>query len=99
MIAITSGIVLITMAITWLVVSTDTALLNRKLRLYDFRQEQIRQETMTLWRQIGDVTSTQEMERRVREAGFTQPQSLEYMVPQAVTITMTSTNQTGGGVR
>ncbi len=99
MIAITSGIVLITMAITWLVVSTDTALLNRKLRLDDFHQEQIRQETMTLWRQIGDVTSTQEMERRMREAGFTQPQSLEYMVPQAVTTTLTSTIQTGGGVR
>ena len=99
MIAITSGIVLITMAITWLVVSTDTALLTRKLRLDDFHQEQIRQETMTLWRQIGDVTSTQEMERRMREAGFTQPQSLEYMVPQAVTTTLTSTIHPGGGVR
>jgi hypothetical protein len=99
MVAITSGIVLITMAISWLVVSTDTALLNRKLHLYDDRQEQILQETKALWMQIGAVTSAQEMERRVREAGFTQPQSLEFMVPQVVTTVISPTAQSGGGVR
>ena len=99
MIAIASAIVLITMAASWLVVSTDTALLNRKLHLYDDRQEQILQETRDLWRQIGVVTSSQEMERRMREAGFTQPQSVEFMVPQVVTTAISSTVSVGGGVR
>jgi len=91
MMAITSAIVLITMAVSWLVVSTDTALLNRKLHLYDDRQEQILQETKDIWRQIGGVTSSTEMERRMREAGFTQPQSIEFMVPQVITTAISST--------
>jgi hypothetical protein len=99
MMAITSGIVLITMAISWLVVSTDTALLNRKLHLYDDRQEQILQETKDLWRQIGVATSSQEMERRMREAGFTQPQNTEFMVPQVVTTVISSTVPAEGGIR
>lgn len=98
MMAITSGIILITMAIAWLVVSTNTALMNRKLRQYDVLQEQNVQDTMALWAQIGDVTSAQKMDKRAREAGFIQPQSVEFMIPQSVTTVVSSTLQ-GGGVR
>ncbi|HEY3290432.1 MAG TPA: hypothetical protein VGK87_09920, partial [Anaerolineae bacterium] len=97
--AITSAAILITMAVLWLVVSTDTALMNRKLHLYDDRQEQILQETNQLWTQLGQVTSAQEMDKRMHEAGFAPPQGLEFMVPRPVTATITSTLPTAGATR
>ncbi len=96
MMTITSGIVLIAMMIGWLSVSTNTALLNRKLLLYDERQEQIGQETMAIWTQIGEVTSLQEMDKRIREAGYAQPQAIEFMVPKLVTSAVSSTLQIEG---
>lgn len=99
MMAISSAAILITMAVLWLVVSTDTALMNRKLHLYDERQEQILQETNLIWKQIGQATSAQAMDKRMHDAGFAQPQGLEFLISRPATATITSTLPGAGVAR
>jgi hypothetical protein len=97
--ALGSAALLITLVVLWLVVSTQTALLNKQLDEYDMRQSQLDNDTNLLWKQLGEMTSAPEMERRMREAGYVTPASVEFLVPAATSTVISPTASVGGGVK
>ena len=97
MAAIASAAVLITLVVLWLAVITHTALLNRQLDDYDAQRDQLTHETNLLWKQVGEITAPQEMERRMRDAGFVPPAGMEFLVQATSTVNISPTSSLGGG--
>jgi hypothetical protein len=98
--AIASAMLLITLVVLWLATSTRTAVLNYQLETLDERQVQVDEEINAIWTQMGEVTSAQVMERRIRDAGFAPAEGMEFLVQATATamvsptVSMTSTDGT-----
>jgi hypothetical protein len=65
---------------------------------------QITSETNDVLKQLGDISSPQNMEPRMRQAGYRLPDGLEFLVPAlapgvAPTVSVTSTVSPVGGNR
>ncbi|MCL5274226.1 MAG: hypothetical protein M1434_05700 [Chloroflexi bacterium] len=99
MAAVCSGILLFTLVILWLAISTHTALMSRQLDAYDAQLAQITDETNSLWKQIGDITAPLEMDRRMRDAGYTVPDRVEFLMSQPTATVVSSTVTLSGGGR
>jgi hypothetical protein len=93
-VAIASGALLATLIILWLGVTTHTVLLNSQLDTYDARVEQITHATNDVVSQLGDVTSPQKMDVRMREAGYRLPDGVEFLVPVVAPSVATSSSLT-----
>jgi hypothetical protein len=78
--------------------------LNYQLETLDERQVQVDEEINVIWTQLGEVTSAQVMERRIRDAGFAPAEGMEFLVQATATgmlsptVSMTSTDGTGPSV-
>lgn len=92
--ALFTGVLLLVFVVLWLTASTRTAQQNERLADLEARQEQIIIETSQLLKEIGDQTSPQTMERRMREAGFAPPETIEFLLA-VPTVTITPTTQGG----
>ena len=99
MAALASGAIFIILVLLWLAVTTRTTLLNRQLDDLDAQRDQITQQTNLVWKQIGEITSPQEMDRRMRDAGFVPPEGIEYLVQATVTVPISPALSLGGGTR
>jgi hypothetical protein len=94
--AVCSSALLISLMVIWLGMSTNTALLDKRLEELDTKQTELTDEINRTWTEIGEVTSPREMEPRARRLGFAPATQIEYLVvtPEAtstVTETMTAT--------
>lgn len=92
--ALFTGVLLLVFVVLWLTASTRTAQQNERLADLEARQEQIIIETSQLLKEIGDQTSPQNMVRRMREAGFAAPETIEFLLP-VPTVAITPTTQGG----
>ncbi len=99
MAAVSSGVLLFTLVVLWLAVSTHTALMSRQLDIYDRQSQSVTDETNALWKQIGDITSPQEMERRMKAAGYSAPDGVQFLLPQPTSTAIMTTSIAGGGSR
>jgi cell division protein FtsB len=85
------------MAVLWLSVSTRAAILNQQLDALEARRAALEREITEIQEQIGDATSAQIMEQRMRAAGFQEPEDMRFLLvptpaaPVTATTTMTTT--------
>jgi hypothetical protein len=97
---VASGVLLLASVFLSLSLATDTALLNNDLAVLDVKQAQINQANNVLWREIGDVSSAQAMEQRIRAAGYAPPDKVEFLptavAPLTATVPLTGTPGEGG---
>lgn len=81
------------MAVLWLSVSTRAAILNQQLDALEAQRAALEREITEIQEQIGDATSAQVMEQRMRAAGFQEPEDMRFLlVPtQTPAVTVTAT--------
>ena len=94
--ALFSGILLSVFVVVWLFISTRTALQNNQLAELENRQTQLAQETNLLWKQLGEITSPQEMNRRMAEAGYVVPEGIEFLLPAPTAVISPTVTLPGG---
>ena len=90
-VAIASAVLLLTLVVLWLALSTRTAVLSRQLEESDTRQDQLDQEVNAIWNELGEVTSAQQMNKRMREAGFVPAEGMEFLAQPTATTTLSTT--------
>ena len=96
--ALFSGILLGVFVVLWLFISTRTALQNNQLDELESRHIQLAQDINLLWKQLGEITSPKEMNRRMAGSGYIVPEDTEFLLPlPTAVISATVTPQ--GGVR
>lgn len=101
MLALASAGLFTVMAILWLSVSTRAAILNQQLDALEGQRAALEREITEIQEQIGDATSAQVMEQRMRAAGFQEPEDLRFLLvptqvgPVTATMTMTATIEPG----
>ncbi len=81
------------MVVLWLSVSTRAAILNQRLDALEAQRAALEREITEIQEQIGDATSVQVMEQRMRAVGFQEPEDVRFLlVPtQAPPLTATTT--------
>ena len=94
--AVFSGLLLMGLMVTWLTMSTRTALLDRQLEQLDQKQTTVTDEINQTWTVIGDVTSPKAMEDRARRLGYKPAEKIDYLVitpngTLTATVVMTAT--------
>jgi sensor c-di-GMP phosphodiesterase-like protein len=94
---IACAVLLIALIVLWLTMVTNIALLHQRLDSYETRQRQLTEDANGLWKEIGDVTSPEQMNRRMEAAGFGTPAASEYLVIPTATAVISPTLPAGGG--
>jgi hypothetical protein len=98
--AVASLVLLLASVVLSLSLATNTALENNDLAVLDAQQAQLNQANNMLWREIGEISSAQAMEQRIRAAGYAPPDKVEFLptapAPVTATIPLTSTPGEGG---
>ena len=89
--AVFSGLLLMALMVTWLTMSTRTALLDRQLEQLDQKQTGVTDEINQTWTEIGDVTAPKAMEDRARRLGYKPADKIDYLVTTTTTLTGTVT--------
>lgn len=81
-------------AVLWLSVSTRAAILNQQLDALDAKRAALEREIAEMQEQIGDLTSAQVMEQRMRAAGFQEPEDMRFLIVPTQAPPVTTTMET-----
>lgn len=93
--AVCSTALLLVLMVIWLGMSTQTALLDKRLEDLDGTQTALTDQINRTWTEIGELTSPRMMEPRARQLGFAPAERIEYLVVTPVlttTLTVTTTD-------
>lgn len=93
--ALASAGLFVVMTILWLSVSTRAAILNQQLDALDARRAALEREIAEIQEQIGDLTSAQVIELRMRAAGFQEPEDMRFLPAPTQAPPATATMESG----
>ncbi len=82
------------LVVLWLSVSTRAAILNQQLDALEAQRAALEGEITEIQEHIGDATSPQVIEQRMRAAGFEEPADVRFLLAPTQAATMTTTTTT-----